>query len=362
MDRRSFLKSAAVTGASAAFLNSVPRRAKAESKSSSPRIVVDGLNSSVLDEAFLDHMRKGGAHCVVKGLSFGRAHDFVARNPKDITITTTVQEIRDAKDSGKIALVFDKQMANDISEAMRKSNSYHTLTYHLRAQYEAGLRIQGICYNLNNLFGGGCMDHNVPLTRAGRRLVEEIHRLNIILDIGGHTGEQTSLDAIAMSKSVPVVCTHTNPAGLNPNPRCISDRLAEAIAETGGVIGITTLSDFHNLNAKTIPPNGAKIEQAPFDMHLDHYDYFKRLVGVDHVGLGTDFVWGRHYDEKPWISVTFPPEASSPGQILTVKEFENISQLPNLISGLEGRGWSGSELDKVLGANWLRVYERVWGA
>ena len=173
--------------------------------------------------------------------------------------------------------------------------------------------------NLNNIFGGGCMDHNVPLTRAGRRLVEEMHRLNIILDVGGHTGEQTSLDAIAMSKGVPVVCTHTNPAALCANPRNISDRLAVAIAETGGVIGITTLSDFHNLDATTIPPNRAKIEQATLDLHLDHYDYFKRLVGVDHVGMGTDLTVGTSYDEKPWDSVTFPPDASSPGDLLSVK-------------------------------------------
>ncbi|HDZ25819.1 MAG TPA: twin-arginine translocation signal domain-containing protein [Candidatus Aminicenantes bacterium] len=362
MNRRSFLKSVAATGASAAFLNSVPGRAKAKSNSSSTGIVVDGLNGCVLDKDFLARARKGGVHCVVKGLSFGRAHDFVARNPKDITIATTVREIRDAKDSGKLALVFDKQMANDVSDAMRKSNSYLTLTYHLRAQYEAGLRIQGICYNLNNLFGGGCMDHKVPLTRAGRRLVEEIHRLNIILDIGGHTGEQTSLDAIAMSKGVPVVNTHTNPAALCANPRNISDRLAVAIAKTGGVIGISTISDFHNLDATTIPPNGAKIEQATLNMHLDHYDYFKKLVGVDHVGMGTDLIVGSHSDEKPWISVTFPPDASGPGVILPVKDFESLDQLPNLIRGLKGRGWSASELDKVLGANWLRVYERVWGA
>jgi membrane dipeptidase len=78
--------------------------------------------------------------------------------------------------------------------------------------------------------------------------------------------------------------------------------------------------------------------------------------------MGPDFIWGQPSDEKPWISVTFPPDASGPGVILPVKDFEDISQLPNLIRGLKGRGWSASELDKVLGGNWLRVYERVWGA
>ncbi len=106
----------------------------------------------------MDLMRKGGAHCVHKSMSrtiesYGQAHDLVARNPKDVTITTTVRDIRDAKDSGKIALILGRQDANDISDTMHKSNSYLTLTYHLRATYQLGLRIQGICYNLNNLFG-----------------------------------------------------------------------------------------------------------------------------------------------------------------------------------------------------------------
>ena len=367
MDRRSFVKSVAFTGASAAFLNSVPGSAKAQSQSPSPSIIVNGLEASKLNEGFLDLMRKGGAHCVHKSMgatieSYGQAHDLVARNPKDVTITTTVREIGDARDRGQIALILGRQDANDISNAMRTSNSYLTLTYHLRSLYQLGLRIQSICYNLNNIFGGGCMDHNAPLTRAGRRLVEEIHRLNIILDIGGHTAEQTSLDAIAMSEGVPVVSTHTNPATLCANPRNISDRLAEAIAETGGVIGISTISDFHNLSAETIPPDRAKPPQATLNMHLDHYDYFKKLVGIDHIAMGPDFTWGQIYDEKPWISITFPPDASSPGELLSVKGFEDISQLPNLIQGLKGRGWSDSELDKVLGGNWLRVYERVWEA
>ena len=367
MDRRSFLKSVGVTGTSAAFLDSVPRRAEAEGKDSAPDIVVNGFEASVLNEDYLRLLRKGGVDCVNKAMgrtieSYGQAHDLVARNPEEITITTTLGEIRDAKDGGKIALVLVKQDANDISDAVHGRDSYLTLTHHLRALYRLGLRSQGICGNISNIFGGGCMDHDVPLTRAGRRLVEELHRLNIILDVGGHTGEQTSLDAIAMSKGVPIVCTHTNAATLNPNPRCISDRLAVAIAETGGLIGVSSISDFHNLNAETVPPGRVQIEQATFEMHLDHYDYFKRLVGADHVAVGADHTWGQYLNEQPWNSVSFPPEASSPGAYLHVKGFEDISELPNVIRGLEGRGWSASELEKVLGGNWLRVYEGVWGA
>ena len=98
-------------------------------------------------------------------------------------------------------------------------------------------------------------------------------------------------------------------------------------------------------------------------------EFLDRVLGVDHIGLGPDFTAGISFgatDKKeadqslnwPYGSSTTGPDGTLP----YVKGFENISQLPNLIKGLQSRGWTGAELDKVLGANWLRVYERVWGA
>jgi membrane dipeptidase len=96
---------------------------------------------------------------------------------------------------------------------------------------------------------------------------------------------------------------------------------------------------------------------------LDQYDYMKKLVGVDHIGVGPDFVWGwgHLFNHNSEISLTFPPEALSNGAVQTVKGFEDTSKFPNLIRGFKDRGWTDAELDKVLGGNWLRVYEQVWG-
>jgi membrane dipeptidase len=148
--------------------------------------------------------------------------------------------------------------------------------------------------------------------------------------------------------------------------RCISDRLAVAIANTGGVIGVNALSDFHNRNQKSALTQGDESPQVTLDTHLDQYDYFKKLVGVEHIGLGPDFTWGTKFEaegEPPAdVSLNWPYGESSRGRLLFVKGYENISQLPNLINGLKGRGWTQAELDKVLGGNWLGAYERVWGA
>jgi membrane dipeptidase len=339
--------------------------------------VVDGLDVSELNEKFLDMVRQGGVECVHKTVagvsgagtlnnSFGAVHEFADKHGDRMTIATSVRDIRQAQQNGKIAFVLGWQDVNILDAPLREARVFTTMNESLGAYSHLGLRIIGICFNNSNLFGGGCLEQREPLTQAGRRLVEEVHKRKLLLDVGGHTGEQTSLDAIEISKGVPVVSTHTNAAAINSNMRCISDRLAAAIANTGGVIGVNALSDFHNRNAKSALIQGDESPQVTLDTHLDQYDYFKKLVGVEHIGLGPDFTWGTKFEaegEPPAdVSLNWPYGESSRGRLLFVKGYENISQLPNLIKGLKGRGWSEAELDKVLGGNWLRVYERVWGA
>jgi membrane dipeptidase len=343
----------------------------------STRLVVDGLDVSELNEKFLDMVRQGGVECVHKTVagvsgagtlnnSFGAVHEFADKHGDRMTIATSVRDIRQAQQNGKIAFVLGWQDVNILDAPLREARVFTTMNESLGAYSHLGLRIIGICFNNSNLFGGGCLEQREPLTQAGRRLVEEVHKRKLLLDVGGHTGEQTSLDAIEISKGVPVVSTHTNAAAINSNMRCISDRLAAAIANTGGVIGVNALSDFHNRNAKSALIQGDESPQVTLDTHLDQYDYFKKLVGVEHIGLGPDFTWGTKFEaegEPPAdVSLNWPYGESSRGRLLFVKGYENISQLPNLIKGLKGRGWSEAELDKVLGGNWLRVYERVWGA
>ena len=153
-------------------------------------------------------------------------------------MATTVGDIRRIHREGKIARVFHFQGP----AALEREEDWRGA---LRGYYELGLRISAVALNVEGRFGGGCTASRVGLTREGRELVEEIHRMDILLDVAGHTGDQTSFDALEISRGVPVICSHTNVRALVDNPRNISDRLAEAIAETGGVIGITAVSDFH---------------------------------------------------------------------------------------------------------------------
>ena len=323
-------------------------------------LVVDGLDPSALTKEYLSMLKAGGVNCwhqSVGGLaSFAALHTFFDANADTLVQAGTVREIRQAHSQGKIAHVSGWQMADPL---IFDANGQGPLQ-NLRAYRQLGLRIASIAYNNTNMFGGGCLDPDVPLTRAGHRYVEEVHKQRLVLDVCGHTGERTSFDAVGISKGVPVICSHTNVRSLMDNPRNISDRLIEAIAGTGGVIGLTAFSDFHTRPQKDAAV--ARSPQATLDKHLDQYDYLKKLVGVDHIGLGPDFMTGRSdMDAMGLKRDMWPADVYSDWPWYMVKDFETIIELPKVTQGLLDRGWSPADVRKVLGENWLRVYAKVWG-
>jgi membrane dipeptidase len=362
MERRELLGAGLAASAAVAARGGLERLAAAgfhdRSRSKSVTApIIDGVSPAPLTEAYLRMLKEAGLSGWHKSMSgvetFASAYNFLDGRT-DIAVATTAAEIRRARENGTIALVFGWQTADPLGTVSDQKETP------LRAYYQLGLRIVNLVYNVMNQFAGGNLEPHMGLTRTGKRLVAEIHRLRMILDVGGHTGEQSSLDSIAISAGVPVICSHTNMAGLIDNPRNISDRLAEAIAGTGGVIGLTAVNDFNarrrqDAHIKTTP-------QAPLSALLDQYDYAKRLVGADHVGMGNDFTENPTAHIDPTLP-QFPPEmASDQSPIVYVKGFERITELPNLVNGLAQRGWSSAEIDKVMGLNWLRVYERVWGS
>ena len=328
-------------------------------------IVVNGCDPSELSVEYLRMLKAGGVNCQAKSVGagglgnvqlFADLYNFLDQHPNEIVPVTKVSEVRQAHQQDKIGLVFAWQSANELAEARGEPPPTA-----LRAFYHLGIRIIGISYQVSNIFGGGVLDPEIGLTQAGRRLVEEIHTLGLVLDIGGHASEKTSFDAIEMSSETPVISSHTNVAAIVNNIRCISDRLMEAIAKTGGVIGISAISDYHVRDRKD-----AHIPRSPhatLEQHLDQFEYVRKLVGVDHVGLGPDFVVGR---VEPQVEAevdrfTIPKTMVGEPPWLFVKGFEDITELPNVTRGFIQRGWSTEDIHKVLGGNWLRVYEKIWG-
>lgn len=323
-------------------------------------IVVEGLFAGSIRLSHLRGMQQGGVHCgVASGPSdmagFAGLLRFFDQYRREVVLAKSVAEIRAARRDNRIANVFCWQSADALGAAFNSPLGSSATA--LRAFAEIGLRIIGLCYNTTNPFGAGCLEPRIGLTRAGHRLVEEIHSLRLVLDVGGHTGEQTTLDAIAASRGVPVVCTHTNIAAIADNPRCVSDRVIDAIAGTGGVIGITAVNDFHVRGRGNTGPT----PHIGIDEHIDQYEYVRKRVGVDHVGMGTDFVDGMPIPYGGGVNRDIIPDDMISEPWRFVKGFESIGELPNLIAGFRRRGWSQTDIDKVMGGNWLRVYSRVWG-
>ena len=312
------------------------------------RIVINGLDCSVPSESYVEKLRAGGVDCMHLSIEDmdgrGNVHPFVFvyetldRLAGSLTLARSAAEILEIQRRGKIALVLGWQGADPIGV------EHGTL----RAYYELGLRIIGITYNITNRYGSGCLEPGGRLSEDGSALVKQAHSLGMLMDIGGHTGEQTSLDVIALADGRPVICSHTALAALNPNPRNTSDRVCEAIAATGGVVGVLCLNDFLVRNAANATP-GQPNPQAKLGVYLDHLDYLKRLIGADHIGIGPDFVDGQDFTKTgAWPGLRFTPDMvgglTPDGTILYAEGFSSIDQLPNVVAGLDARGWSAAEI------------------
>jgi len=328
-------------------------------------LLVNQLDGSAMTDEYLDMLESVGVdvwqgHGMSSISNATQLLKFLDKHSKRLVLVKSVSDIRQAHKDGRMGYLVGWQSAASIAA---DTNAWGIPPVEdLRTYWELGLRICGLIYNNTTVFGGGSLDPEIGLSRAGRRLVEEIHKQRIVLDVGGHTGDQTSYDAIAMSKGVPIICSHTNLRSLADNPRNMSDRMIEQIAATDGVVGLTAINDFHARSREDahIPVT----PQVGLDKHLDQYDYLKRLVGVDHIGLGGDFMYGRN-DLTQLNPLVWPPDAYSvlpPKEMLMVKGYEKITELPNVTQGLMQRGWTDDEIRKVLGGNWMRVYEKVWGA
>ena len=326
-------------------------------------LVVNGLDVSDLTEEYVKFHSVGGAdvwHKSMGGLrSFADVHNFVDKHPDKIIVVRNVREMHQAKEQGRLGLLLGWQTANPISTGRGGDNDWwgDPTRTNLRGYYELGLRIVGIAYQIANIFGGGAIDGHMGLSRAGRALVEEVHKLGMILDVGGHTGDQTSFDAIQMSQGLPVICSHGGARALADSPRNLSDEMIMAIANTGGVVGIPAINDFL-VRGKEM----AHMSETPWgtvDNFVKHVEHMKGLVGADHIGLGPDFTWNMPGMRDRAI---FGPETMDELPRRFVKGFENISELPNVVVALQEREWSDQDIQKFMGGNWLRVYEQVWGS
>jgi membrane dipeptidase len=209
---------------------------------------------------------------------------------------------------------------------------------------DLGVRWMSMAYNRNNLLGGGCQDTDKGLTKFGRAVVTEMERVGMTVCCS-HTGHRTTMDVMRHATR-PVIFSHSNPLALWKHKRNIRDEAIRACAATGGVVGINGIGTFLGENDN---------RSVTFARHVDHV---VQQVGIDHVGIGLDYVFDMQ-ELDDYIAAhpeMFPPEQGyAKGLRLVAPE-----QLPEIAAELFRLGYRTGDVRKVLGGNFLRVAKTCW--
>ncbi|MFD0672798.1 dipeptidase [Cohnella sp. GCM10027633] len=254
------------------------------------------------------------------------------------------EDIRKAKRQGLKAGIVTAQDPTGLGKNLELLESLHAF----------GLRVLQLTYNNQNAIASGCMElSNGGVSNYGMTFIAKLNELGIVVDTS-HCGKQTTLDACRLSKQ-PVIASHTGVEAIYPHRRCKSDEELQAIAATGGVIGVFAMPWFVHED-----PNATTIEHV-----LDHIDYIVKLVGVDHVGIGTDWpmsdvAWSLVYFKEHIAPKLGFAKGDGPSTE-TVRGLEQYGLFINFTRGLVSRGYSDEDIGKIIGGNWLRVFEQVWG-
>jgi len=234
-------------------------------------------------------------------------------------------DIERAKTFGKIGIVIGQQ----------NSGHFRSLD-DVDRFYRMGQRVSQLTYSDNQL-GGGSVDGRDPgLTKYGAEVVSRMNALGMAVDVS-HCGDRTTLDAVAASRK-PVLVTHSNCRALVPgSARCKTDEGIRRVAASGGVIGVTMVRYFVS-SGRT-----ATVEDV-----LNHIDYVARLVGVEHVGIGTDVdLQGR----------------DSRGHLSRKNDLDGIDyerKIYDVTEGLVRRNYSDHDIQLILGGNFQRALAVIW--
>jgi membrane dipeptidase len=262
--------------------------------------------------------------------------DLINEESEKVLLAKTAEDVAIAKREEKVAIFLGFQNIPPLENDLRTLKLYHHL----------GVRIIQLSYHFRNAAAdGGAEPLGSGLSLFGILLVEEMNRLGMVVDLA-HVGKQSVLDAIEVSKD-PVIASHSNPRALVDAYQNKTDEEIKALAEKGGVIGITAFPRLVSLEP----------DKCTLDDLLNFIDYVVRLVGVSYVGIGLDFAEG-------WAE--FPPYRRNLIKIdkriyAWPKGIETITEFPNITRGLVERGYSDNEIQKILGGNFLRVFKKVFG-
>ena len=371
LTRRTFVAG----GAAAAVALALRERAFAATNDVYGRaIVIDGLGGfgnskgapgAPLTDAVVQDIRASGITCVHTTIQpvgstppdtgftqavigIGEYEREIDAHPDVLARVRRVADIAAAKQAGRTGIIYGFQ----------DGVAFETDLSRLDELYRLGIRVVQPTYNRRNLLGDGCLEPaNAGLSKTGVEAIAKMNELGILVDLS-HCGRRTATDAIQASVK-PVAFTHTGCAALNDHPRNRTDGELRAVAEKGGVSGIY----FMPFLSEGRQPTAADIVR-----HLEH---MIRVAGEDHVSIGTDGgvsteIVDDEFRELFKENVRRRREAgiSAPGETeegyLFANELNMPRRLEKLAGMLSGRGHSDARIEKILGANLVRLFSDTW--
>jgi membrane dipeptidase len=322
-----------------------------------PRLKDGGITGGFF--AIADNDRLTGASLVQDSLrQLDLLRSVAEAMPDQVMLCLTASDVRRAKAAGKVAMVLAVEGGHMINDSFAVLRTYARL----------GIRYMTLAHNVHASWADSSSrppQHN-GLTTFGREVVQEMNRLGIIVDIS-HVSDETFYDALETSRA-PIFASHSAARALSAHPRNLTDEMIKALAAKGGVIAINFHAGFLDaafLQARqklfqevsalrkeiesrdgqaealkrgdeALVAGWARLPKVPWTLIVDHIDHAVKLVGVNHVALGSDF------DGAPM------PDG-----------LDDASYVPRITEELFRRGYRPRDIEKILGGNILRLLERV---
>jgi len=323
-------------------------------------LVMDAMGEvrTIYDEALIGEILASGTNSVTVTLcdpktQEGAAYDafmdgileydrYLHANPSLFIKATRVSDVDRARAEGKMAIFYLSQNSTPIGRDLDRVELFYGL----------GVRSIQLTYNYQNWAGSGCKEkHGSGLTRFGVEMVEKLNEARMLIDLS-HANMLTMADAIKASR-VPVVISHTCCKALREDPRNTTDENMKALADRGGVVGITQMRPFMTDQKE----NAVRF-------YFQHIDHAIKVAGIDHVCIGSDrdhrivsmtpeyiaelkAEEGDNFDDAHWP--------------LYFEELNGPRRMEVVWDGIVKLGYSEDKVEKVMGGNLYRLYKEVLG-
>jgi len=272
---------------------------------------------------------------------FALWNGFIAHHDDWLLRVDSSDALARVKRSGKIGVILGLQNSDQFSRLDD-----------VDAFYAVGQRVSQLTYNSRNLIGNGSTERrDEGISDFGVAIIDRMNKVGMAVDVS-HCGDRTSLDAFEVSKK-PVLVTHSNVRALNPgHPRCKPDEVIRAVGKAGSVMGITGVRNFVKGSEPTT------VEDV-----LENFDYVKKMIGSEHLGVGSDIDLDGYDDMPPdeykQLKAGYKGSYAFRDKI-DIEGLDHPKRMYDLADGLIRRKYTDAEITGILGGNFARVLSTIW--